>query len=141
MLRNNIYIFSTGVSLHWDLGLLSDLGNPNFNSMNSFGRYVLLILTYGNPEVIEKYNVSHLFSKTIRLDIFFVHNHYFSDLHMRGCFLCFGIWQPWYCNLITDSSIVKLDIFELICTQNVFKYECCLCGLQQFDTKINWVVR
>ena len=31
----------------------------------------------------------------------------------EGYLLYFGICQPWRCNLPTDSSIVKLDVFRL----------------------------
>ena len=41
----------------------------------------------------------------------------------EGCLLYFGIWQPQCCNLPTDSSVVKLDIFKVIRAQNVLKYE------------------
>ena len=35
----------------------------------------------------------------------------------EGCLLYFGIWQTWCCNLPTDNTIVKFDIFEIIRTQ------------------------
>ena len=49
----------------------------------------------------------------------------------EGCLLYFGIWQPQCCNLSTDSSIIKPDIFEVISTQNVLTYERYLCCLQK----------
>lgn len=42
----------------------------------------------------------------------------------QGCFSCFWIWQPWCCNLVTESSIVKLDIFEFIHTHNGLTCNC-----------------
>lgn len=41
----------------------------------------------------------------------------------KAYFSCLEIWQPCFCNLATDSFIVKLDIFELIRTRNVLTYE------------------
>ena len=55
----------------------------------------------------------------------------------EDCLFYFGIWQPQCCNLPTDSSIVKLDIFEVICTQNVLTYEHYLCCLQQLKRFIS----
>ena len=49
--------------------------------------------------------------------------------------------MPFCCNLPTDSSVVKLDIFEVIRTQNVLTYEhylCCLQQLKRFTSSKKW---
>ena len=48
----------------------------------------------------------------------------------EGCLLYFRIWQSQFCNLPTDSSFVKLDIFEVIRSQNVLTYKGYLYCLQ-----------
>ena len=45
------------------------------------------------------------------------------QVRYEGCLLYFGIWQSQCCNLPTDSSIVRLNIFEVIRTQKVLTYK------------------
>lgn len=47
----------------------------------------------------------------------------------ESCFLLDGINNLRGCNLETDSSIVKLDIFDVTRTENVLTYERYLCYL------------
>lgn len=51
-------------------------------------------------------------------------------INTKIAFYLIGLSTPWCCNLAADSSIVKLDIFEVIRTYNIQTYERYLCFLQ-----------
>lgn len=91
----------------WTISI-NDIGYdfPNWCRMICILKYRIFISIHGDSLFVEGYE------KNLLWDFFWLPVR-------RGCPLCLVIWKPWSCYLLTDSSILQLDIFKLQPTQNV----------------------